>query len=106
VPNLAHPGGNLTGFTSFEFSIGTKWLQALEQIAPHVTRGALVFNPHSGRSRRRPFFPVTPVVAAVRAAEVLDRVFNALAREANGSPMVLSDLGGRRSSRLRHARTF
>ena len=32
VPNLAHPGGNITGFTSFEFSIGTKWLEALKQI--------------------------------------------------------------------------
>ena len=30
VPNLAHPGGNLTGLTSFEFSIGTKWLEALK----------------------------------------------------------------------------
>jgi putative ABC transport system substrate-binding protein len=47
VPNLAHPGGNLTGFTSFEFSIGTKWLEALKQTAPRVTRVALVFNPKS-----------------------------------------------------------
>src|SRR6516162_11368100 len=47
VPNLAHPGGNLTGFTSFEFSIGTKWLEALKQTAPRVTRVALVFNPQS-----------------------------------------------------------
>src|SRR5262249_27297426 len=47
VPNLAHPGGNITGFTSFEFSIGTKWLEALKQTAPHVTRVALVFNPQS-----------------------------------------------------------
>jgi putative ABC transport system substrate-binding protein len=47
VSNLAHPGGNLTGFTSFEFSIGTKWLQVLKQTAPHVTRVALVFNPDS-----------------------------------------------------------
>src|SRR5262249_15250908 len=47
VPNLAHPGSNLTGFTSFEFSIGTKWLEALKQTAPHVTRVALVFNPQS-----------------------------------------------------------
>src|SRR6266403_1110044 len=47
VPNLAHPGGNVTGFTSFEFSIGTKWLEALKQTAPHVTRLALVFNPQS-----------------------------------------------------------
>src|SRR5258708_14567026 len=47
VPNLAHPGGNVTGFTSFEFSIGTKWLEALKQTAPRVTRVALVFNPQS-----------------------------------------------------------
>src|SRR5262245_7278513 len=42
-----HPGGNLTGFTSFEFSIGTKWLEALKQTAPRVTRVALMFNPQS-----------------------------------------------------------
>ena len=35
-PNLVRPGGNLTGFTSFEFSIGTKWLEALKQTAPRV----------------------------------------------------------------------
>jgi len=47
VQNLAHPGGHLTGFTSFEFSIGTKWLETLKQAAPHVTRVALVFNPET-----------------------------------------------------------
>src|SRR5262249_51215146 len=47
VPNLARPGGNVTGFTSFEFSIGTKWLEALKQTAVRVTRVALVFNPQS-----------------------------------------------------------
>ena len=102
VPNLAHPGGNLTGFTSFEFSIGTKWLQALKQTAPHVTRVALVFNPHSAPfadlfvrpvEAAAPSFSVTPIAAAVRSADDLDRVFNALAREANGGLMVLSDLG-------------
>ena len=45
VSNLARPGGNLTGFTNFEFSIGTKWLETLKQLAPRVTRVALVFNP-------------------------------------------------------------
>jgi hypothetical protein len=34
VPNLARPGGKLTGFTSFEFSIGSKWVDALKEIAP------------------------------------------------------------------------
>jgi putative tryptophan/tyrosine transport system substrate-binding protein len=45
VPNLARPGGHITGFTNFEFSIGTKWLETLNQIAPRVTRIALIFNP-------------------------------------------------------------
>ena len=47
VQNLAHPGGHFTGFTSFEFSIGTKWLETLKQVAPDVTRVALVFNPQT-----------------------------------------------------------
>ena len=50
VSNLAHPGGNLTGFTSFEFSIGTKWLEALKQTAPHVMRVLLMFNHRARRS--------------------------------------------------------
>lgn len=101
VPNLAHPGGNLTGFTSFEFSIGTKWLEALKQTAPHMTRVALVFNPQSAPFADlflRPVeaaassFSVTPIAAAVRATDDLDRVFNALAREPNGGLMVLPDI--------------
>ena len=47
VSNLARPGGHLTGFTSFEFSIGTKWLETLKQVATRVTRVALVFNPQT-----------------------------------------------------------
>src|SRR5262249_28375227 len=43
VPNLARPGGHITGFINFEFSIGTKWLEALKQIAPRVTRVALIY---------------------------------------------------------------
>src|SRR5262249_56904968 len=78
VPNLAHPGGNLTGFTSFEFSIGTKWLQALKQTAPHVTQVALVFNPHSAPfadlllrpiEAAAPAFSARAIARAWRAAE-------------------------------------
>jgi putative tryptophan/tyrosine transport system substrate-binding protein len=53
VPNLAHPGGNITGFTSFEFSIGTKWLEVLKQTAPRVTRIALL---STRRARRSPTY--------------------------------------------------
>src|SRR6516165_3917670 len=101
VPNLAHPGGNVTGFTSFEFSIGTKWLEALKQTAPRVTRVAVFFNPQSA-----PFadmfvqpveavassFSVAPIKAAVRDPGDVDRVFDALAREPNGGLMVLPDI--------------
>ena len=44
VSNLAYPGGNITGFTNFEFSIGTKWLEALKEVAPRITRVAVIFN--------------------------------------------------------------
>jgi putative tryptophan/tyrosine transport system substrate-binding protein len=42
VASLAHPGGNITGFTNFEFSIGGKLLGALKEIAPTVTRVAVL----------------------------------------------------------------
>jgi len=45
VTNLARPSGNVTGFTLFEFSIGSKWLQTIKEIAPNVTRVAVLFNP-------------------------------------------------------------
>jgi putative ABC transport system substrate-binding protein len=101
VPNLAHPGGNLTGFTSFEFSIGTKWLEALKQTAPRVTRVLLVFNPQSAPfadlflrpiEAAAPHLSVTPIRAAVRDTADVDRVFDALAREPNGGLMVLPDI--------------
>jgi putative tryptophan/tyrosine transport system substrate-binding protein len=40
-------GGHITGFTNFEFSIGTKWLEALKQIAPRMTRVGLIYNPET-----------------------------------------------------------
>ena len=101
VPNLARPGGNLTGFTSFEFSIGTKWLEALKQTAPRVTRVALVFNPQSAPFAdlflrpvvaAAPPFSVMPIRAAVLEPADVDRMFDMLAREPNGGLMVLPDI--------------
>jgi putative tryptophan/tyrosine transport system substrate-binding protein len=47
VASIAHPGGNITGFMQFEPSIGGKWLQSLKEIAPTVTRVAILSNPTS-----------------------------------------------------------
>ena len=42
VDNLAHPGGNTTGFTQFEYGMSGKWLELLKEIAPRVTRAAVL----------------------------------------------------------------
>jgi putative ABC transport system substrate-binding protein len=42
VSNLARPGGNVTGFTNFEYSIGGKWVELLKEIAPNVKRVAVL----------------------------------------------------------------
>jgi putative ABC transport system substrate-binding protein len=45
VDSLARPGGNATGFTNFEYSMGAKWLELLKEIAPAVTRVAVIRDP-------------------------------------------------------------
>jgi len=47
VSSLSHPGGNITGFSVFEFSLGTKWLEVLKQITPNVRRVTAIFNPET-----------------------------------------------------------
>src|SRR5262249_26258541 len=45
VESLARPGGNVTGFTSYEYGIAAKWLEVLKEIAPNVTRAGIVRDP-------------------------------------------------------------
>src|SRR5262249_45001982 len=47
VKSLAKPGGNATGFTNFEFDIGTKWLELLKKMAPRMTRTAMLRDPNN-----------------------------------------------------------
>ena len=52
VESLARPGGNATGFILFEYAMSAKWLELLKQIAPSVTRVAVIRDPtHPLRSR-------------------------------------------------------
>ncbi len=101
VSNLGHPGGNLTGFTSFEFSIGSKWLETLKQVAPHVTRVALLFNPATAPFADlfwRPIetaarsFAIAPVSVGARNTDELERAVEAFAREPNGGLMVVPEV--------------
>ena len=45
VTSLTSPGGNATGFTNFEFTMGGKWLEVLKQAAPGLAKVALIYNP-------------------------------------------------------------
>jgi putative ABC transport system substrate-binding protein len=49
VDSLAQPGGNATGFTTFEYSLSAKWLELLKQIAPGVTRAAILRDAAKGQ---------------------------------------------------------
>jgi ABC-type uncharacterized transport system substrate-binding protein len=102
VPNLARPGGRLTGFTAFEFSIGSKWLEALKEIAPAVKRVALLYNPDTAPFAPlfwRPVmdaaarsFAVAPMQMPVRDAGGLAGEIEAFAREPDGGLMVLPEV--------------
>jgi putative ABC transport system substrate-binding protein len=48
VDSLAHPGGNTTGFTQFEYSLSGKWVELLKEVAPNVTRVAVIRDPTRG----------------------------------------------------------
>jgi putative ABC transport system substrate-binding protein len=101
VPNLVRPGGYLTGFTSFEFTIGSKWLEALKHVAPAVQRVALIFNPDTAPfaplfwkpvQEAAPSFDVEPMQVSVRGAAEIKDAIETFAREANGGLMVLPDV--------------
>jgi putative ABC transport system substrate-binding protein len=69
VSNLARPGGNVTGITNIEPSIGGKWLQLLKEMAPGVTRAALLVNPDTQPDRGAIF--LNPFEAAARSLGVI-----------------------------------
>jgi putative ABC transport system substrate-binding protein len=48
VASMPRPGGNMTGFTNYEFTMGAKWLEILKEMAPGTTRVSLLLNPDTG----------------------------------------------------------
>jgi putative ABC transport system substrate-binding protein len=97
VASLARPGGNLTGFTPFEFSTATKWLELLKEIAPGVTRVATILNPVQSPQVKmlRAIETVAPSVgvlltaAGVCDAAEIEPAIIAFAREPNGGLIVM-----------------
>ena len=96
VTNLSNPGGNITGFHSFEPAIGGKWLEVLKQIAPSVRRVAVVHDPRIAANvsffRAAEFasssLGVTVTSAGVTNAADIEREIPAFAQEPNGGLVV------------------
>src|SRR5262245_38226905 len=96
VNNLARPRGNATGFANFDYSIGGKWLELLKQIAPGVTRVAVIRDPATpqGIGQFSPVYTVAPSlgldVSPINATEPggLEHAITALANIPNGGMIV------------------
>jgi putative ABC transport system substrate-binding protein len=96
VASLAQPGGNATGFTIFEYGMSGKWLELLKEIAPSVTRAAVLRDPAvaSGIGQFAAIQAVAPSLGMelspvnVRDASEIERGVTAFARKSNGGLIV------------------
>jgi len=101
VAGLPRPGGNITGFSSMEGSMGSKWLELLTGIAPGVKRAAMMFNPDTApyiKSYALPSFEaaarslrVAPFAAPVHSDAEIEMVITELAREPGGGLLGMPD---------------
>src|SRR5262249_10973795 len=96
IDSQARPGGNVTGFMNLEYSMGVKWLELLKEIAPGVTRVAVLRDSSMGTgtsmfaaiSGAAPTFQVEVVPINMRDAGEIERGIAAFARTPNGGVIV------------------
>ena len=96
VDSLARPGGNATGFMSFEYGMGAKWLELLKQVQPSVTRVGVIRDPAitAGAGQFGAVQSVGPSVGvevspiSARDAPEIERAIAAFARSSNGGLVV------------------
>ena len=96
VDSLARPGGNATGFTSFGYDIGGKWLELLKEIAPRVTRVAVLrdfaltagVGQWSAIQTAAPSFGMEAIPINLSDARELERAISRFAHPANGGLIV------------------
>ena len=100
VASLAHPGGNITGFSVLEVSVIGKMLELLKQIAPKVSRSALIYNPaipstvlyeHSFKAAATSL-AVEPIVAHIHGMADIEQVIQTMVRTQNGGIIFPPDL--------------
>jgi putative tryptophan/tyrosine transport system substrate-binding protein len=97
VASLSRPGGNLTGFSAYEFSTGGKWLDLLKEVAPGLTRAGVVFNPDTAPQSKY-FMQAVETAASARGMQAIaiqvdapadiEPAIASFAREPNGGLIV------------------
>ena len=101
VASLARPGGNVTGFTNVEDSLGGKWLELLKEIDPAVERVAVIFDPKTSpgggtyyvrQINQAAALHLTAIPTMVTNAVEIEQAADAAAREPNSSLLVLPDV--------------
>jgi putative ABC transport system substrate-binding protein len=100
VSSLARPGGNITGFSAFEFAVSGKWLELIKEIAPDVRRVAFIFNPQAGAYAEKflqsivpvaPSFGIDLAVSPTRDLSEVERAVVAVSGEPKGGLIVSPD---------------
>jgi ABC-type uncharacterized transport system substrate-binding protein len=101
IADIAHPGGNITGFTNFEASMVGKWAELIKEMAPKTARIGYLFNPDTapyvGRYYQAPLessakaFGTEPLSIAVHSLAEIEGGIAALARDSGGALIVLPD---------------
>ncbi len=102
VADLAHPGGNITGFTNFEATMGGKWIELLKKITPSLKRVGVIFNPDTAPGGGGFFLKSVAASAPALQAEVLpfpvhndgeiESAVKGLGGEADGGLVVMLDV--------------
>ena len=102
VTELARPGGNITGFTNFEATMGGKWIELLKKIAPGSNRAGVIFNPDTAPgggsfflksvAASAPALQVEVLPFPVRSDDEIGRAIAGLGREPGGGLIVMLDI--------------
>ena len=96
VASLARPGGNVTGFSALDTAIGGKWLELLKEMAPHVTRVAVILHPETppnvgfwhAAEAAAPSLGVKVVALGVHSAVEIEGTVTAFAAGSNGGLII------------------
>jgi putative ABC transport system substrate-binding protein len=101
VRSLARPGGNITGFTNYEMTIGGKWLEILKELSPTMKRVALLFNPDTAPfstffqqslTQAASSFAVDSTALVVRDATEIENAMPAFAAGTSAGLIVVPDV--------------